>query len=57
MKFGLLYNTDYYPEIHGSASRYYAEILEQTELAEPSAITQSGSASITARLIRSAHPR
>ena len=34
MKFGLLYNTDYYPEIHGSASRYYAEILEQTELAE-----------------------
>jgi alkanesulfonate monooxygenase SsuD/methylene tetrahydromethanopterin reductase-like flavin-dependent oxidoreductase (luciferase family) len=34
MKFGLLYNTDYYPEIHGSPSRYYAEILEQTELAE-----------------------
>jgi len=34
MKFGLLYNTDYYPEAHGSASRYYAEILEQTEFAE-----------------------
>jgi alkanesulfonate monooxygenase SsuD/methylene tetrahydromethanopterin reductase-like flavin-dependent oxidoreductase (luciferase family) len=34
IKFGLLYNTDYYPEVHGSASRYYAEILEQVELAE-----------------------
>lgn len=34
MKFGLLYNTDYYPEVHGSASRYYNEILEQTQLAD-----------------------
>lgn len=34
MKFGLLYNTDYYPEAHGSPSRYYNEILEQTQLAE-----------------------
>jgi alkanesulfonate monooxygenase SsuD/methylene tetrahydromethanopterin reductase-like flavin-dependent oxidoreductase (luciferase family) len=34
MKFGLLYNTDYYPDVHGSAARYYNEILEQTELAE-----------------------
>jgi alkanesulfonate monooxygenase SsuD/methylene tetrahydromethanopterin reductase-like flavin-dependent oxidoreductase (luciferase family) len=34
IKFGLLYNTDYYPEVHGSAARYYTEILEQTEFAE-----------------------
>jgi alkanesulfonate monooxygenase SsuD/methylene tetrahydromethanopterin reductase-like flavin-dependent oxidoreductase (luciferase family) len=34
IKFGLLYNTDYYPEVHGSAARYYAEILEQAEFAE-----------------------
>jgi alkanesulfonate monooxygenase SsuD/methylene tetrahydromethanopterin reductase-like flavin-dependent oxidoreductase (luciferase family) len=34
MKFGLLYNTDYYPAAHGSASRYYNEILEQTQFAE-----------------------
>jgi len=34
MKFGLLYNTDYYPNLHGSASRYYGQILEQTQLAE-----------------------
>jgi alkanesulfonate monooxygenase SsuD/methylene tetrahydromethanopterin reductase-like flavin-dependent oxidoreductase (luciferase family) len=34
MKFGLLYNTDYYPEAHDSPSRYYGEILEQTQLAE-----------------------
>jgi alkanesulfonate monooxygenase SsuD/methylene tetrahydromethanopterin reductase-like flavin-dependent oxidoreductase (luciferase family) len=34
MKFGLLYNTDYYPDAHGSASKYYNEILEQTEFAE-----------------------
>src|SRR5215469_10725224 len=34
MKFGLLYNTDYYPEVHGSASHYYGDILEETELAE-----------------------
>lgn len=34
MKFGILYNTEFYPELHGSASRYYGQILEQTELAE-----------------------
>jgi alkanesulfonate monooxygenase SsuD/methylene tetrahydromethanopterin reductase-like flavin-dependent oxidoreductase (luciferase family) len=34
MKFGLLYNTDYYPDAHGSATQYYGRILEQTELAE-----------------------
>ena len=34
MKFGILYNTDYYPEAHGSASQYYGQILEQTEFAE-----------------------
>lgn len=34
MKFGLLYNTDYYPDLHGSASRYYAQILEQAQLAD-----------------------
>jgi alkanesulfonate monooxygenase SsuD/methylene tetrahydromethanopterin reductase-like flavin-dependent oxidoreductase (luciferase family) len=34
MKFGLLYNTDYYPEVHGSASQYYGDILEETQFAE-----------------------
>ena len=34
MKFGLLYNTDYYPDVHGSASKYYDEILAQTVFAE-----------------------
>lgn len=34
MKFGILYNTDYYPDVHGSASQYYGQILEQTQLEE-----------------------
>jgi alkanesulfonate monooxygenase SsuD/methylene tetrahydromethanopterin reductase-like flavin-dependent oxidoreductase (luciferase family) len=34
MKFGILYNTDYYPEVHGSASQYYNQILEQVQLEE-----------------------
>ena len=34
MKFAILYNTDYYPDIHGSAERYYNQILEQVELEE-----------------------
>src|SRR6266571_4321578 len=34
MKFGILYNTDYYPEVHGSASQYYNLILEQVQLEE-----------------------
>ena len=34
MKFGILYNTDYYPAAHESPSKYYGQILEQTELAE-----------------------
>src|SRR5437763_12158733 len=34
MKFGLLYNTDYYPEVHGSASHYYGDILEEAQFAE-----------------------
>jgi alkanesulfonate monooxygenase SsuD/methylene tetrahydromethanopterin reductase-like flavin-dependent oxidoreductase (luciferase family) len=34
VKFGILYNTDYYPQAHGSASQYYGQILEQTQLAE-----------------------
>lgn len=34
MKFGILYNTDYYPQAHGSASQYYAQILEQVQLEE-----------------------
>lgn len=32
MKFGILYNTDYYPDVHGSASQYYSHILEQVQL-------------------------
>ena len=34
MKFGILYNTDYYPNAHGSASQYYNQILEQVKLEE-----------------------
>src|SRR2546426_5587172 len=34
MKFSILYNTDYYPEVHGSASQYYGQILEQVQLEE-----------------------
>jgi alkanesulfonate monooxygenase SsuD/methylene tetrahydromethanopterin reductase-like flavin-dependent oxidoreductase (luciferase family) len=34
MKFGILYNTDYYPDVHGSASQYYNQILEQVQLEE-----------------------
>ena len=34
MKFAILYNTDYYPDIHGSAEQYYNQILEQVELEE-----------------------
>lgn len=34
MKFGILYNTDYYPEVHGSASQYYHQILEQVQFEE-----------------------
>ena len=34
MKFGILYNTDYYPEVHGSASQYYGQILDQVQLEE-----------------------
>jgi len=34
MKFGIFYNTDYYPTSHHSPSNYYGQILEQTGLAE-----------------------
>jgi alkanesulfonate monooxygenase SsuD/methylene tetrahydromethanopterin reductase-like flavin-dependent oxidoreductase (luciferase family) len=34
LKFGLLYNTDYRAEVHGPPARYYAQILEQVQLAE-----------------------
>lgn len=34
MKFGILYNTDYYPEAHGSPSQYYGRILEQIDFEE-----------------------
>ncbi|MCS6805838.1 MAG: LLM class flavin-dependent oxidoreductase [Acidobacteriota bacterium] len=34
MKFGLLYLTDYHPEIHGSADRLYEEMLAQIVYAE-----------------------
>ena len=34
MKFGILYNIDYHPEVHGSNADYYAQILEQIELIE-----------------------
>jgi alkanesulfonate monooxygenase SsuD/methylene tetrahydromethanopterin reductase-like flavin-dependent oxidoreductase (luciferase family) len=34
MKFGILYNIDYHPEVHGSSASYYAQILEQIQLLE-----------------------
>jgi alkanesulfonate monooxygenase SsuD/methylene tetrahydromethanopterin reductase-like flavin-dependent oxidoreductase (luciferase family) len=34
MKFGILYNIDYRPEVHGSSSSYYAQILDQIQLLE-----------------------
>lgn len=34
MKFGLLFNTDYHAEAHGSPSQYYGHLLDQVELAE-----------------------
>jgi alkanesulfonate monooxygenase SsuD/methylene tetrahydromethanopterin reductase-like flavin-dependent oxidoreductase (luciferase family) len=34
VKFAVLYNTDYYPEVHGSASQYYEQILEQVQFEE-----------------------
>ncbi len=34
MKFAILYNTDSYPAVHGSAEPYYNQILEQVELEE-----------------------
>src|SRR5271166_7177200 len=34
MKFGILYNIDYRPEVHGSSASYYGQILEQIEIIE-----------------------
>jgi alkanesulfonate monooxygenase SsuD/methylene tetrahydromethanopterin reductase-like flavin-dependent oxidoreductase (luciferase family) len=34
MKFALLFNTDYRAAVHGPPDRYYAQLLEQIELAE-----------------------
>jgi alkanesulfonate monooxygenase SsuD/methylene tetrahydromethanopterin reductase-like flavin-dependent oxidoreductase (luciferase family) len=34
VKFGILYNIDYHPEIHGTTAQYYADILEQIVCAE-----------------------
>jgi alkanesulfonate monooxygenase SsuD/methylene tetrahydromethanopterin reductase-like flavin-dependent oxidoreductase (luciferase family) len=34
MKFGILYNIEYYPEVHGSPQQYYQRILEQIEREE-----------------------
>jgi alkanesulfonate monooxygenase SsuD/methylene tetrahydromethanopterin reductase-like flavin-dependent oxidoreductase (luciferase family) len=34
VKFGVLYNIDYQPGVHGSPSSYYEQILEQSELLE-----------------------
>jgi alkanesulfonate monooxygenase SsuD/methylene tetrahydromethanopterin reductase-like flavin-dependent oxidoreductase (luciferase family) len=34
MKFGILYNIDYHPEVHGSSASYYAQILEQVRIIE-----------------------
>jgi alkanesulfonate monooxygenase SsuD/methylene tetrahydromethanopterin reductase-like flavin-dependent oxidoreductase (luciferase family) len=34
MRFGVFYNIDYHPDIHGSPGDYYEEILQQVELLE-----------------------
>lgn len=34
MKFGILYNVDYYPEVHGSPGGYYGGLLDQVAFAE-----------------------
>ena len=34
MKFGILYNIDYRPEVHGSSARYYGQILDQIQIIE-----------------------
>jgi alkanesulfonate monooxygenase SsuD/methylene tetrahydromethanopterin reductase-like flavin-dependent oxidoreductase (luciferase family) len=34
MKFGILYNIEYYPHVHGSPTQYYSRILEQIEREE-----------------------
>ncbi len=34
MKFGLLFNTDYHAEVHGSATEYFGQLLDQIVLAE-----------------------
>lgn len=34
MKFGILYNVEYHPEIHGMPAQYYEHILSQIELEE-----------------------
>ncbi len=34
MKFGILYNIDYRPEVHGSSASYYGQILDQIDIIE-----------------------
>jgi alkanesulfonate monooxygenase SsuD/methylene tetrahydromethanopterin reductase-like flavin-dependent oxidoreductase (luciferase family) len=34
VRFGILYNVDYYPEVHGSPGTYYGGLLDQVMLAE-----------------------
>lgn len=34
MRFGICYNVDYHPDIHGTPGEYYAQILQQCELLE-----------------------
>jgi alkanesulfonate monooxygenase SsuD/methylene tetrahydromethanopterin reductase-like flavin-dependent oxidoreductase (luciferase family) len=34
VRFGILYNIEYYPEVHKSPSNYYGQILEQVDLLE-----------------------
>ena len=34
LKFAILYNVEYHPEIHGTPADYYAQILDQIELQE-----------------------
>jgi alkanesulfonate monooxygenase SsuD/methylene tetrahydromethanopterin reductase-like flavin-dependent oxidoreductase (luciferase family) len=34
MKFGILYNIDYRPDVHGSSASYYGQILDQIEIIE-----------------------
>jgi len=53
VKFGLLYLTDYHPEVHGTYITYYEQMLEQIVTAETRASTGSGLPNTVSHVLRS----